>query len=172
MRRVCTCLNLSYCAWLSVGSRTGLEILLWRLWGGERDNVIHTGFAEGEMQTLSFLHVWKFQEDCRAPLCKTSLKHTYSESGPKSGMWMCHECRDCVYSRGNCCATACVFYHQCFPVYPPQGCQNKLSVLSDNTLIIFYGNIPRRVSLLNNKNCFHLPSPQNPEELKSAFHLN
>ena len=50
-------------------------------------------------------------------------------------LWMCHECRDCLYSRGNCCATTCIVYHQCFPVYPPSGYQNKVSVLSDNTQI-------------------------------------
>lgn len=175
MRRVCTCLNLSYWAWLSVGPHMELEILLWRLWGGEGDNVIHTGFPEGEMQTLIFLRVWKFQEDCRAPLWKTSLKHTYSENSPKSksqvSMWICHECRDCLYSRGNCCATTCVFYHQCFPVYPPHRCQNKLSLLCDNTWIIFYGNIPRHVSLLNKRRSQQDVSifPQLPEELKPAF---
>lgn len=30
--------------------------------------VINTGFPEGGIQTLSFLHVWKFQEDCRVVL--------------------------------------------------------------------------------------------------------
>lgn len=73
-------------------------------------------------------------------------------------VWVCHEGRDCLYSRGNCCATACVFYHQCFPVYPPHGCQNKLSVLSDNTLIIFLWQ--------HTKACI---SPQQQELFPSSF---
>lgn len=59
-------LGLAQC-WPSYGVRnTVVEALRGR--GGEGDNVIHTGFPEGEMQTLIFLRVWKFQEDCRAPL--------------------------------------------------------------------------------------------------------
>lgn len=155
MRRICACSSLTYCVWLSVGPRMRLEVLLWRLWGAERDNVIHTGFLEGEMQTLSFLCVWKFKVFLCERHCWSTQKIVPSQVSVY--MWTCHECRDCLYSRGSCCATTCVFCHQCFPVYPPNGCQNKVHVLCDNTWIIFYSNIPRCVPPLNNKNCFYLP---------------
>lgn len=48
---------------------------------------------------------------------------------------MCHERRDYLYSKGNCCATTCIFYRQCFPVYPRSGYQNKVSILSDHTQV-------------------------------------
>lgn len=155
--RVCACSSWSYCVWLSVGPRMGLEMLLWRLWGAE-------GWLTQVFQKVGY-KPWVFfmfgsSKRIVELFCERHCWSTHTQITVPNQvsvcMWTCHECRDCLYSRGICCATTCVFCHQCFPVYPPNGCQNKVLVLSDNTWTFFYSNIPRCVPPLNN-NCFHLP---------------
>lgn len=174
MRRVCACSVWSFCAWLSVGPRVELEMLLWRLWGGEGDSVVHTGFPESEMQTLSFLHVWKFKRIAEL-LCE---RHCWSAHTQQTApdqvsvyVWTCHECKDCLYRRGNFVQPP-VFSAILVPCLPTWWVQDEAHVLSDNTRMIFYGNIPRLVPPLNNNNFLHLPLPQIPEYPKPAFHLN
>lgn len=71
-------------------------------------------------------------------------------------MWMCHECRDCLFSRGNCWATTCNFYRQCFPVYPPSGYQNKVSILSDNMQIYLLWQRNQGMCLFSTVWCLNL----------------
>lgn len=71
-------------------------------------------------------------------------------------MWMCHECRDCLYSSGNRWATTCIFYRQCFPVYPPSGYQNKVSILSDNTQIYLLWQRNQGMCLFSTVWCLNL----------------